>query len=371
MHDLPPLINEQPALAMLCDNLARANRVAIDTEFVRDRTYFPKLCLVQLATDDGLFLIDPLTEIDLAPLFAALARPGLKKILHAARQDLEIFYLHTGAVPQEVFDTQIAAACLGYGDQLSYSKLAEELLEVDLGKSHARTDWIRRPLASEQLRYASDDVLYLLRIHDELTNQLQGAGRQDWLTPEFASLSDASLYAPEPKIAYRRIRAHKNLDALRRARLAALAEWREHAAIQKNLPRRWVIADKPLLELAALDGSRPDAVLSVAGLPTKLVTRELDTLCALLRGAGERADDYRQTVKRPTAAENRTLKKLTDLVNAEARRLKTSPALLATRNDLRQLIAGDQDNNAVLQGWRREIVGEKLLRLLQTEKTQA
>lgn len=368
MHKLPPLISDQPALDALCENLARAKRVAVDTEFVRDRTYFPRLCLIQIATDEALHLIDPLGGIDLAPLFSALAEPGLEKILHAARQDLEIFYLETGDVPRGVFDTQLAAACLGYGEQLSYSKLVGELLGVDLGKSHARTDWIRRPLAPAQLRYAADDVLYLLRVHDELTKRLSQAGRQDWLAGEFAALSETGLYAPEPKLAYRRIRAQKNLDATRRARLAALAQWREQMAIDKNLPRRWIVADKPLLDLASLDGSDPDAVRGVAGLPAKLLSRELDAICALLSTGSEQANNFRQGSQRPTAAENRTLKKLSEFVRSEATRLKTSPALLATRDDLRQLMAGDPEDCILMQGWRRGVVGEKLSRLLQSEK---
>ncbi len=368
MHTLPPLITDDDALSALCEKLAQVDRVAIDTEFVRDRTYFPTLCLMQFASAEGLAFVDPLGGLDLAPLFNALARPGLLKILHAGRQDLEIFYFLAGTVPTEIFDTQVAAACLGFGEQLSYSKLVAELFAVDLGKSHARTDWTRRPLTGEQLRYAADDVHYLLKIHHELDRQLRHSQRDQWLADEFTALSDVSLYAPQPKLAYRRIRAQKNLDAVRRARLAALADWREQMAMRKDLPRRWIIADKPLLDLAALDGTDPDAVARVPGLPAKLVQRELDAVCALLLAAGDQADGYREARSRPTAAENRILKKLTALLHAEAEQLRTSPALLATRSDLKLLIKGEHENNAVLQGWRREVIGMKLLGLLEAER---
>lgn len=369
MHALPPLIDNDAALQTLCEGLADVERVAIDTEFVRDRTYYPSLCLMQLASDHGLSLVDPLADLDLAPLFAALARPGLVKILHAARQDLEIFFLLAGAVPDNIFDTQLAAACMGYGEQLSYSNLAEALLGVDLGKSHARTDWARRPLADAQLRYAADDVLYLLKIYDDLNDQLMRTRRDAWLAHEFKALSDAGLYAPRPDLAYRRIRAQKNLTSLRRARLAALAEWREQIAMRKNLPRRWVVADKPLLDLAALDGTDPDALTKVPGLPDKLLKRERETLCALLRGADGQADDYAESASRPTAAENRAVKKMTELVRAEAETLRTSPALLATRSDLLSLVRGETENNPITQGWRHEVIGAKLLQLLDSHRT--
>lgn len=370
MQKLPPLINSDTALASLCSELEQVNEVAIDTEFERERTYFPTLCLMQLATAEGLAIVDPLGDVDLAPLFKALSRPGLIKILHAARQDLEIFYLHSREVPGPVFDTQLAAACLGLGEQISYSKLVGEVLDVDLGKSHARTDWKRRPLSDSQLNYAADDVTYLLELHGSLKRLLQEKRREDWLHDEFAMLSEPALYAPQPALAYQRIRAHRNLDAVRRARLARLAEWREQEAIRRNLPRRWVIADKPLLDLAALDGSDEAALQRVQGIPQKLAKREVPALLEILRSAGAGAAAFSEDFARPTARQNKLLKKLSARVRAEAERLRTSPALLANRDQLQALAGGQRDDNPVLQGWRRDIIGEKLLDLLEAEPVQ-
>ena len=363
---LPPLIDNDADLTALCETLARSERVAIDTEFVRDRTYFPTLCLLQICSDDQLALVDPLNGLDLAPLFEALARPGLLKVLHAARQDLEIFFLLSGKVPQPVFDTQVAAACLGYGEQLSYSRLVAKTLDLDLGDSHARTDWTRRPLREAQLNYAADDVRYLLQICRIQQDALRSSKREAWLLDEFRNLGDKTLYAPQPELAYRKIRAQKNLDGLRRARLAALADWRERIAMEKDLPRRWVVADKPLLDMASLDGSDADALTAIAGAPAKLVKKEASRLCAVLSSAGDRAGDFEETAKRPTAAENRLLKKMTTLVKAEATRLETSPSLLATRSDLSALIRGERADSALLHGWRADLIGSKLLALMET-----
>ncbi len=364
MTRLPPLIASRDALNELCSALDSAACVALDTEFVRDRTYYPTLCLLQLATDDQLAFVDPLSGLDLAPLLDALSRSGLVKILHAARQDLEIFYLLSGTVPGPVFDTQLAAASLGLGDQLSYSRLVDTLLGVSLGKSHARTDWARRPLSGEQLRYAADDVLYLLRIYHDLHARLEALGRLPWLAGEFAKLTDSRLYAPAPDQAYKRIRGFRKLDAGRRARLAALAAWREKLAMTKNLPRRWIVADKPLLALAMLDGSDVGALARVPGIPGKLIQREGDALCKILRAPNAHPEAESSAPPRLTSAENRQLKLLGELVKNEAESLATSAALLATRSDLMSLVRGDRDENIVLQGWRKEVIGNKLLGLL-------
>ena len=360
MTDVPPLIQTPQKLAELCDELAESDFVAVDTEFVRERTYYPNLCLVQLATNSRLALVDARAEIDLGPLLRVLARPTLVKVLHAARQDLEIFFYLAGAVPAPVFDSQIAAACLGYGEQLSYSNLARELLGIDPGKSHARTDWARRPLAPEQLRYAADDVRFLVSIYHHLRKELAQKNRAHWLHDAFAKLSDPALYEPQPDLSHRRVRGTRRLDAKAHARLVRLAAWRERLAMQKNRPRRWIVSDQTLVSLAALNGKNNGALRGVPGLPEKLLSAEGAAILELL-DVDDTAANLGNKKPAPSAAENKLVKMLSAAVRQEAERLGTSAALLATREELVALVRNESGSSPLLQDWRREIVGEKLL----------
>ncbi len=360
MTEDPPLIQTQQGLADLCAALASAEFVAIDTEFVRERTYYPGLCLVQLATDELLALVDARAELDLGVLLDALARPDLVKVLHSARQDLEIFFILAGAVPGPVFDSQVAAACLGYGDQLSYARLANELLGIDLGKSHARTDWARRPLAPEQLKYAADDVRYLVTMYHRLSAELAEKNRKHWLEDAFGKLIDPTLYMPQPELSYKRIRGTRRLRARAKARLVGLAAWRERLAMQMNRPRRWVVGDETLVALAASEAASAADLRGIPGLPARLHSEQGETILALLQDDGSDGG-FEERAAPPTAAENKLIKQLSVTVREEAERLGTSPALLATRDDLIALARNEGDEPPVLRGWRREVIGEKLL----------
>lgn len=362
-----PLIDKQPDLLRVCEALANADSVAVDTEFVRDRTYYPRLCLLQLAFDQQLVLVDPLADIDLAPLFAALQRPELVKVLHAARQDLEIFYLLGNFVPQPVFDTQMAAACLGMGEQLSYTNLVAGELEVALGKSHARTDWQRRPLSEAQLRYAADDVEYLLKLYKNLGARLASSGRDNWLADSFRQLASSELYEIRPAEAWRRIRPARKLKGKRRTRIKRLAAWREQLAMEKDLPRRWVIADQPLLELAAHDGSDIRALAKVPGVPERLIRQQSQQLCDLLNVGDSECRDEANPDRQTSGKEQRKLKMLAELVRVRAEEIGTSPALLATRSELKAFLR-EPDNSSLLAGWRREEIGEKLLAAMAAER---
>ncbi len=362
-----PLIDKQESLLEVCESLAHADCVALDTEFVRERTYYPQLCLLQLAFDERLVLIDPLAGLDLAPLFECLQRPGLVKILHAARQDFEIFYLLGGFVPAPVFDTQLAAACLGLGDQLSYTRLVAMELGADLGKSHARTNWSRRPLSAAQLRYAADDVEYLLQLYPVLRDRLRARHRERWLDDAFRQLADPHLYEVRPAEAWRRVRAARRLKGSKLTRLRRLAAWREELAMERDLPRRWVLSDDALLALASHDGSDPDALRQIPGVPEKLLRAHGETLCGLLKRA-ETEETGAPTSDNAgrSGRDQRELKRLAELVKSEAQKIGTSPALLATRSDLKSFLAQPGDS-ALLQGWRKEVIGEKLLGALEAE----
>ena len=203
MQDVTYIDTDQ-ALASACEELAGADRIALDTEFIRERTYFPGICLIQMTAGDGIVLVDPLKVARLEPLYALLADASITKVLHAARQDFEIFYHLTGRVPAPLFDTQIAAALAGFPDQVGYASLVEAILGVELDKSHTRTNWQRRPLSEAQLAYAADDVRYLGPVCDRLTEMLTASGRLAWAREDSAALEDTGLYVLHPENAWRR-----------------------------------------------------------------------------------------------------------------------------------------------------------------------
>ncbi len=232
--------------------LQGARHIAIDTEFMRERTYWPQLCLLQVASDSDCCLIDPLAGLDLAPLYAALSDPSRPKILHAARQDLEVLLNASGQVPGPVFDTQVAAALLGLPPQVGYADLVARQLGHSIDKGQTRTDWSRRPLSDAQLAYAADDVHHLLQLYTELAAALAARGRAAWHQEECALLEDPQLYRTEPAEAWRRLKGLGRLRPAEQAAARALAAWREQRAIASDKPRGWILSDEALYALATL-----------------------------------------------------------------------------------------------------------------------
>src|SRR5271165_1445297 len=233
-------LEELPSLARALESHAT---IGVDTEFLRERTFFPKLCLLQLAAGEDIWCVDALREGSLEPLVPALTARAARKVIHSARQDLEAFYLSVRRVISPVFDTQIAAGCIGLKPQIGYAELLKTLLHVTLPKGQTRTDWSRRPLTREQLEYAADDVLYLGEIAERLTERLRELGRERWVLEDCAALEDTRLYEPDPKLAWQRLRGLKQLSPAPRARVRALAVWRETLARERDLPRQWILAD--------------------------------------------------------------------------------------------------------------------------------
>ncbi|MGH6922086.1 MAG: ribonuclease D, partial [Geminicoccaceae bacterium] len=248
------LLTTTAELADLCDELAQEPFVALDTEFMRDRTYFPKLCLVQVAGQNRNAAIDPLAQgLDLAPLLALMANPAVVKVFHAARQDVEIFYHLSGAAPTPLFDTQLAATVCGYGEEVGYETLVAQLAKARIDKSSRFTDWSRRPLTRQQLDYALADVIHLRVVYQRLEAQLRQTGRTEWVAEELAGLTDPNTYEQPPEEAWRRIKV-RSRDPRFLAIVRALAAWREREAQRRDLPRNRILRDDLLLELAA---SRP------------------------------------------------------------------------------------------------------------------
>jgi ribonuclease D len=357
------LITTQPQLEAAAFRLESAARLAIDTEFMRESTYFPQLCLVQVATDTDCFLVDPLAEIDLEALHRLFAERSKLKILHAARQDLEVLQLGGRAVPAPVFDTQMAAALLGLPPQVGYAELVARRLGHSIDKAQTRTDWSRRPLTPEQLAYAADDVHHLLALHAELAAGLEKLGRATWLAEDAETLADPALYRTEPAEAWRRLKGIGRLAPRSRSVARALAEWRERRALEADRPRGWILKDEGLLALANLCPRSVEELESVSALPPALVRKRGDELLALIAAATGGAEGHGEehAGRKPTSRENALVSSLQRIAREEAASLGISPEVLATRRDVEALVFEDRGKSAVLRGWRLEVIGRKLL----------
>ena len=339
--------------------------LALDTEFVRERTYFPRLCLVQVATADEVALVDVLAIPDGGALTAAIADRRRIKLIHAARQDIEALLPLTGSPLGPVFDTQQAAALLGFSAQIGYADLVQQVLGVALTKGHARTDWARRPLSPEQLAYAADDVRYLPALAAELERRLDAAGRRDWMTEEIAELDDVALYRVEPAEAWKRLKGLERMDAFAFRVAQRLAAWREARAIDRDLPRGWVMPDAAIHELAQRRPKSRDELARIESLPRGTAQRAGSELIALINAPenGEGALRLETESGRPGPAEVRQLKNLQEKLLAIAAELGIQPEVLATRRELTAMVRGAREL-PVLTGWRRAVIGEPLLATL-------
>jgi len=361
--DQTRLIDSQAILDDFCGGLVDQTIVAVDTEFARTETYFPRLCLFQLATNTHMTCIDVVAELDTTALRNLLFDEPALKIFHAAKQDLEALYTTYGRLPEPIIDTQIAAGLVGHQPQIGYANLVQELVGITLEKGHTRTDWCRRPLTAAQLDYAIDDVRYLAELHTKLKTQLESSGRYGWAIDDSAALVDADLYVSAPEDAWRRLPSIPYLPVPIQARARRLAAWREARAQQVDRPRRWVLADKALLAIAAENPKSENGLGGLPQLPPAVIRNQGKSLLAELRGADDdvRADriKFRQQ-SRPRPPDPKALKKLTDIVADAADELGISTEVLATRRALVTLLRGDQ-NIKPLSGWRRQVIGEKLL----------
>jgi len=358
------ILSTRDALSGFVDAWPAGTPLALDTEFIRERTYYPKLCLIQAAVPGQLALIDALAIEDGGALVAPLVDAGRVKLLHAARQDIEALLPITGAPLAPVFDTQQAAALLGFPAQVGYAELVRQVLGVELAKGHARTNWARRPLSPEQLAYAEDDVRYLPDLAATLEERLAAAGRRGWMDEEAAQLRDISLYRVEPATAWRRLKGLERLGPEAFAAARALARWREQRAMDRDLPRGWVLSDSALLELAETRPRTREALASIASVPRGTAARGGDEILAAIH---ESPDDppvaALEELLRPGPAEVRQMKALQQRLIAVAGELGIQPEILATRRELAALVRGVREL-PVLSGWRRAVIGEPLLSVL-------
>ena len=364
----PLIIDSGTQLRALCQRMAARPWLAVDTEFMRERTYYPQLCVVQIADNEEVACIDVLAIDDLQPLGELLLSPQSTKVFHAAHQDLEVIHGLFGEVPAPVFDTQIAASLAGFTPQIGYARLVAELLDVELDKQHTRSDWSRRPLPEAAWQYAADDVRWLREVYLRLHQQLQDNGRLQWLESDFAALSDSTRYQPDPDQAWRRLR---QLDRLRPAAFTIaceLAAWREREAMRRNRPRQWLLRDEMIVDVAR---RRPDS------------TEELRHIRGLSEALGRGGTDARElldviaraselTPRQPPPRRGRQLtpqqEPVVDLLMAVLRecahRAEVAASMIAGRRDVEKLVAGEREI-ALLQGWRGRIAGETMLAVLE------
>jgi ribonuclease D len=357
-------IEREEELAGLAHALAPCASIGLDTEFMRERTFFPALCLLQLAAGTQIWCVDTLRCGSLDPLVPGLTEPRHPKIIHSARQDLEAFYLNVKRVMSPIFDTQIAAGCIGLKPQIGYADLVKTLLDVSLAKGQTRTDWSRRPLTAAQLEYAADDVAYLNETADRLRERLRSLGREQWVIEDCSALEDPSLYEPDPADAWKRLRSLHKLPPAMRARAKVLAVWREKTARLKNLPRGWVLDDEALFRTAESLPATP-AVLAAALSSRRPMSETLaeDLFEALRDSANEGMDTAPAADMRPTLEQKAVADRLAGVVDAHAAALAVSAEILATRGELKALAMGSRDV-AALKGWRRAEIGERLLTAL-------
>jgi ribonuclease D len=345
--------------------------LAVDTEFIRERTYYPRLCLIQVADDKVAAAIDPLALDDLSPLKELLLDPAIEKVFHAARQDQEIFLNEWGALPGPVFDTQPAAALLGHGDQVGYGKLIQQVLKVELAKDHSRTDWARRPLDKAQLRYALDDVIFLGQAYLKMKQALEKQGRLAWLKPEFETLTNEATYSLNPMDMWKKVKGRQHLKGVKLAVLQALAAWREEQALARNLPRRWILKDDVLLEIARRAPADIKALERIRGVESKFVKHNGTDLLERIQQALQLPkadwprDNYRAA--RPTPEEEAMLDLMSAALRLIAREAGLSPQAIANRKDLAALLRGDE-KAILMQGWRKQVAGIPLRELLQGKR---
>ncbi|MGQ0811764.1 MAG: ribonuclease D [Nitrospiraceae bacterium] len=375
-------IDDPTDLERLCRQWQHSARLAIDTEFVGEDSFIPRLELIQVASVDAAAAIDfPAlhAKSSMNCLWEIIRDPSIEKVVHAGRQDLELFAVHAGQIPTPFFDTQIAAAMVGYGSQIAYAGLVQRVHGTKLAKSHTFTNWSQRPLTEEQITYALDDVQYLLPIHDHLRARILSLGRTEWLREEFGRLhTSLGEKAQHPQDRWRRIRGWENLKPRSAAVLREVTAWREDEARRRNVPRNRVMRDEVLLQLARQAPRRVEELRAIRGVHPAEAERNGEALLARIKRAHALPATEWPDVpheRKPEPEADGQVEFLQALLKTCALEANIAPSLLATTADLQALVDAKRDRSAldlpILRGWRRQLVGEKLLDLLAGKLTMS
>ncbi|CAN5246978.1 ribonuclease D [soil metagenome] len=358
-------------LAAFCAKVAHAPFIAVDTEFMRESTYWPKLCLIQAATEDHSANIDPLAEgLDLAPFLAILADPKIEKVFHAARQDVEIFN-NLGVLPAPLFDTQVAGMAAGFGEQIAYDALVRSMLKIDIDKSSRFTDWSRRPLADSQLSYALADVTHLAKLYPMLRGRLEKAGRMPWVIDEMAALIDPAIYDSSPENAWKRLKPRKTAPKYLSV-FKSVAAWRERTAQERDQPRGRILKDEAIDEVATQAPTDADGLNRLRSVPKGFAGSRfgpdlMEAVKAGLKDPAASAPPPERTHAPPAQAAGAVVELLKVLLKGRAEDAGVASKLIATISDLEKIANDDNADTPALQGWRREAFGEDALRLKRGE----
>ena len=361
------VITTTEALDAFCRSLEGTEYITVDTEFLREKTYWPQLCLVQIGGPDGAVAIDPLAEgIDLAPLFRVMADQSILKVFHAARQDVEIFWHLSGSIPTPLFDTQVAAMVCGFGDSVGYETLVTKLAGARIDKSSRFTDWSQRPLTDRQLTYALSDVIHLRPAYEKLKRRLARTGRAHWLDEEMAVLTDPATYQVDPDEVWKRLKVRTNKPRFM-AIVKELAAWREREAQRRDLPRSRIIRDEALLEIAAHSPTNIDDLARTRGLGRGFAEGRLgaDLLACVTRALALPESELPKLAPReePMPGLQPIIELLRVLIKMKCDENNVASKLVASAADLEAIAADDSADVPAMQGWRRELFGEDALAL--------
>jgi len=364
-------IDSDEALARYCAALGEASYCAIDTEFIRESTYYAELALIQIGSGDQFACIDPLAINDFKPFAELLVRPDLVKVFHSSSQDLEILYQKFAAVPAPVFDTQLAAAVLGYNHQISYADLVQQLCGVTLEKKHTRANWKRRPLSEDELDYAMDDVRYLLSIYEQLHEQLQTSRRAGWLERDLRDITDPEKYQVDMEQLWKRLKGVQKLKGEKLQIASDLCRWREQQAQRRNRPRRWILKDDTIIEIARHQPDSIESLSRIRELGDKTIQRNGDQLLRIVAQAQSVDAEH---WPRPDRVESLSKHQLAlgdclmALCRVIAEQNQIALATLVTRKDIDSLILNPKSSR-LTQGWRFTMAGEKLLEFIHGQST--
>ncbi len=363
-------ITDQRQLKEFVAHAKNSPILAVDTEFLREKTYWPKLCLIQLATEDVSVAVDPFRVKDLSPLADLFTDENILKLFHAAGQDMELIHHVLGVVPKPVFDTQIAAALLGDTLQVGYGTLILNECGVKLKKADSFTDWSRRPLTDSQIEYALDDVIYLPIAYRSMKRKLEDLGRLSWLDRDFVELTDEARYIVDPYDRFRRLKRVNQLSPRQLSAAREIAAWRENAAMKRDIPRKWVITDEQIVEICKREPRTLDELFMVRGVNNALRTDEARRLLAACKeGLDAPEESWPELPRSPKSEPNvdPQVDLMFSLVKIRAKEAGVAFAVLTSHAELAKLVRGHTEGLDVLKGWRRHIVGEELLALTRGE----
>ncbi|MEM7046935.1 MAG: ribonuclease D [Pseudomonadota bacterium] len=358
------VIVNQDDLDQLCAGLARTDTVAIDTEFIREKTYWPRICLIQVAAQGHEAVIDALASLDLTPLWKVTANKKITKVLHAAQQDLEIFYQHMGKrKPQNIKDTQIMAMALGYGEAPSYAYLIESLFGKQLDKSSRLSNWAQRPLSESQINYALQDVRYLLPAYKELNNKLKANKREHWTEHEYEVMLNPDRYRPNPKQAWQRIKgARRNVKHL--TTLQGMAQWREEVAMKSNIPIQWVMRDEVLKQIANERPTNKKDLGQVRGIASGSVRHYGDKILRIISDSVQKKPPPPEPKKLIANRYTQVADIMKLLLRQRAAEHKVATKLIATSAEVDLIVTHGDIDTPALKGWRRDVFGKDALALL-------